>query len=130
MKDDDFDLCPPLIKLKENDVEEACLDLVRYRQFYPVRLQSGRFIMPDRAVVEACRRAGVRVRWQTVGEVGLPDYVCIKNDFFLEVKAPKKKPSAVQIEMAIKLEAAYGIGVATVDSVERLAAWLDARKTL
>ena len=100
---------PP--KLVENDVERACLDLLRARGYYPVRLQSGRFKTPDD-------------RWITIGEPGLPDYAVLKQDFFLETKAPNQQPSAAQIKKAFELEAAYRIRVATVDNVERLAEWL------
>ena len=38
-----FRLTGDKLKLSENDVERACLDLLRYRRFYPVRLNSGKF---------------------------------------------------------------------------------------
>lgn len=108
-----FRLTAPRVKLVENDVEKACIDLLRLRGYYVVRLQSGLFKTADG-------------RWVRVGEPGLPDYVVIKRDFFLEVKAPKKAPSAAQVQKAFELEKGYGITVATIDSVERLASWLDA----
>src|SRR5262245_14588478 len=110
-----FRLTSPRVKLVENDVEKACIDLLRLRGYYVVRLQSGRFKTVDG-------------RWVTIGEPGLPDYACLKRDFFLECKAPKKQPSAAQIEKAFELEAGYRIAVATVDSVEHLARWLHAHE--
>ena len=106
-----FRLTPPRVKLVENDVERACLDLLRLHGYYVVRLQSGRFKTSDG-------------RWVTVGEPGLPDYVCVKSDFFLEVKRPGGKLSPAQINKIFELSSC-GFRVATIDSVERLEAWLD-----
>src|SRR5262245_44856852 len=97
-----FRLTSPRVKLVENDVEKACVDLLRLRGYYVVRLQSGLLKTPDG-------------RWIRVGERGLPDYACLKHDFFLEVKAPGKLPTGAQIEKAIELEKCYRIAVATVD---------------
>ena len=110
-----FRLTSPKVKLAENDVERACVDLLRLRGYYVVRLQSGLFRTPDG-------------RWIRIGEPGLPDYACLKNDFFLEVKRPGAKLSEVQVNKIFELEAAHKIAVATVDSVERLIAWLDRQK--
>jgi hypothetical protein len=106
-----FRLTSPQVKLVENDVERACVDLLRLRGYYVVRLQSGLFRTPDG-------------RWIRIGEPGLPDYACLKNDFFLEVKRPGAKLSEVQVNKIFELEAAHKIAVATVDSVERLEEWL------
>lgn len=106
---------PPPVKLVENDVEKACLNLLRLKGYYPVRLQSGLFKTPDG-------------RWVRIGEPGLPDYVVIRNDWFLEVKAPGKTPSPKQIEKIFELEKIHRIPVATVDSVERLIEWLEKRR--
>lgn len=116
-----FRLTPPRIKLTENDIEKQCLDYLRARGYYPVRLQSGVFPAPDK-LCDACRAAA---RWITVGEPGIPDYAILKDDFFLEVKAPGKQPSPQQIRKAFELVAGYRIRVATVDSLEHLLQWLD-----
>lgn len=108
-----FRLTSPKIKLVENDVEKACLDLLRLRGYYPVRLQSGLFKTPDG-------------RWCRVGEPGLPDYVIVKRDWFLEVKRPGGKPNPAQIQKVFELEKIHRIPVATIDSVEHLVEWLDA----
>jgi hypothetical protein len=107
-----FRLTAPKIKLVEDDVERACIDLLRLRGYYVVRLQSGFFRTPD--------GRGVRV-----GEPGLPDYACMKRDFFLETKRPGAKLSPAQEKKVFELEKGYGIAVATVDRVEHLARWLD-----
>lgn len=106
-----FRLTSERVKLVENDVERACLDLLRLHGYYVMRLQSGLLKTPDG-------------RWIRVGEPGLPDYVCVRRDFFLEVKAPGKKLSPAQTSKIFELEAC-GFQVAAVDSVERLEAWLD-----
>lgn len=109
-----FRLTAPRVKLVENDVERACIDVLRLKGYYVVRLQSGLLKTPDG-------------RWIRVGEPGLPDYCAIKRDFFLEVKAPGRKLSPAQVNKIFELEAC-NFRVATVDSVERLAEWLDAHE--
>ena len=65
---------PPKPKLSENDVERACLDVLRYRGYRPVRVPAGKYRTPDGQ------------RWVQIGEPGMPDYVI--QQFFLEVKRP------------------------------------------
>ena len=122
-----FRLTSPRVKLVENDVEKVCIELLRLRGYYVVRLQVGKFLMPDEAVLRTLKQAGIQPRWIPIGEPGLPDYVCIKHDFFLETKRPGGKLLATQMEKAIEL-AANRIAVATIDSVEHLAKWLDERE--
>jgi len=110
------------IKLSENDVERACLDVLRWRHFYPLRQQSGRFIMADRAVVQALQRMGVSYRWITVGEPGIPDYVIPR--FFVETKRPGGELSVVQQLKITELKAGWDLDTAVVESVEELVAWL------
>ena len=105
-----FRLTSSRITLTENDVERQCIDLLRLKGYYVVRLQSGLLKTPDG-------------RWIRVGEPGLPDYVCVKRDFFLEVKRPWGKLSGAQVNKIFELEAC-GYAVAAIDSVERLATWL------
>lgn len=108
-----FRLTPPRLKLSENDVEKACLDVLRVRHFCPLRLQSGRFWTLDKK------------RIVTVGEPGIPDYVIPK--FFVECKAPGQSVSEVQREKIWTLEKHWGVETAVVESVEELMEWL-ARK--
>jgi len=109
------------IKLSENDVERACLEVLRWRHFYPLRLQSGLFIHADKAVIEALERAGVPYRCSTVGEVGIPDYVIPL--FFVEVKRPGGKLRETQ-QLKITELAARHYETAVVESVENLTEWL------
>lgn len=102
-------------KLSENDVERACLDLLRVRGYYPIRLQSGRFKTVDD-------------RWITIGEKGIPDYILahrIYPAFLLETKRPKGERSEEQRKKHFELTVAYRLAVATVDRVEILGPWLN-----
>jgi len=105
-----FRLRSPKIKLSENDVEKACLDLLRVRHLYPLRQQSGLFWTPDKTR---------RIR---VGEPGIPDYVIPR--FFLEVKAPGREVSEVQREKIWTLKQHWGLETVVVASVEELIEWL------
>jgi len=106
------------IQLSENDVEKACIQLLQYKHYYPIRLQSGLFPNPDK-LCEACRSSAPRIR---VGEPGIPDYVI--PAFFLEVKAPGKKASDVQQEKIRSLKHYWSLETALVDRVEALLEWL------
>jgi hypothetical protein len=99
-------------KLTENDIESACVDLLKWQQYRPLRLQSGRFKTFDN-------------RWISIGEPGLPDYVV--PAFFVEVKRPHGKLSP---EQAFKIQQFEedGIPTAVVHSVEALAEWLAERE--
>lgn len=116
--DDEFRLRPPEFKLSENDVERAVLDLLRYHHHYPVRLQSGKFIHADKAVIEACRRVRVAVRWATIGEPGIPDY-CIPK-CFIEVKRPGGMLSEVQRAKIIELRDHWDLPTWVIESVDEL----------
>jgi hypothetical protein len=106
------------IALTENDVEKACLDALRYRRIYPLRLHSGLFLHADRAVIEALQRAGVRYRMITVGEPGIPDYAIPRG--FMEVKAPGQKVSEVQREKILTLRDHWDLKTAVITSVDEL----------
>lgn len=108
-----FRLKPPP-RLREDDVERACLDLLRYRGYYPVRLQSGLFKTPDG-------------RWTRVGEPGIPDYIAAHGSYpavFVEVKRPGGALSTEQRDKIGELEL-WRLAVATVDSVEALLSYLE-----
>lgn len=107
-----FRLTSQRIKLSENDVERACLDLLRYRRLYPLRQQSGRFKTSDG-------------RWIRVGVPGIPDYVIPK--FFVETKAPGGILSDVQRAKIYELHKHWDIETAVVESVEELIEWLEKR---
>lgn len=97
-------------RLRENDIEDACLDLLRWRKYYPIRLQSGKFKTVDG-------------RWITVGEPGLPDYVI--PAFFLETKRPGGKLTPDQEQKIWELEAGYELQTAIIHEARDLTVWLD-----
>jgi hypothetical protein len=105
-----FHLTAP--KLSENDIESACVDLLKWQQYRPLRLQSGRFKTFDG-------------RWVTIGETGLPDYVV--PAFFVEVKRPRGKLSPEQTMMIQQFEE-MGIPTAVVHSLDELVQWLAKRE--
>ena len=105
-----FRLRSPQIKLSENDVEKQCLDILRLRGLYPVRLQVGKFKTPDD-------------RWITIGEPGLPDY-CIPK-FFVETKAPRGALREAQERKIHELEEIWRVPVVVAHDLDALLAWLD-----
>lgn len=109
-----FRLTSPEFKLVESDVKKGCEDLLKYRGFYPLKVQSALVRTPDGK------------RWMRVGEVGFPDYVIPK--FCMETKRPGGKLSDQQLMKIMELERSWGIPVAVVESVESLREWLDKHK--
>lgn len=117
-----FNLTSQKFQLSENDVEKQCLDLLWARGYYPVRVAAGRYIMPDREVLEACRKCGVTPRWQTVAEPGFPDYVI--PGWCMEVKRPGGKLSTEQQLKIMDLERTRNIPCPVVESLDGLIDWL------
>ena len=112
-----FRLSAPRIKLSENDVERQCLDLLRLRGYYPLRLQSGLFKTKDDRHVR-------------VGEPGLADYVVLHRTFpgfLMEVKRPGGKLSTVQEKKFFEVQT-NSIAWCAVDSYEYLMRWLYAHE--
>ena len=100
--------------LAENDVERQCLDWLRARGWYPIRLHSALLRTLDN-------------RFVRIGEIGLPDYVVLHARcpaFFLETKRPGAGLSPRQIKKRWELQTAYRLPVAVADGVETLAQWL------
>ena len=116
-----FRLTAPILRLSENDVERQCLDVLQRRGYRPQRQNSGLLVTPERLCPE-CR---AKARWIRVGEPGLPDYIVVKHDFYLEVKRPNGVLSPQQQLKILELEQGWGLKVAVIDSVEALAAWLE-----
>ncbi|HEY1897581.1 MAG TPA: hypothetical protein VGG62_14975 [Terracidiphilus sp.] len=111
-----FRLKAPL-PLAENDVERACLDLLRLQGYWATRLHVGKFKTIDG-------------RWITIGEKGLPDWIALharRPGFLLEVKRPGGGLSADQIFKIQQLTLGYRLAVAVVESALELAHWLEAR---
>lgn len=113
-----FRLTSPIPRLRENDVERACIDLLRYRGYWVIRQHVGRFQAP----------AG---GWVTIGEVGLPDYATVHArypGFLLEIKRPGGNLTPGQQRKISELKQGYQLAIAAVDTVESLAAWLDSHE--
>ena len=114
-----FRLTPPKPpKLREDDVERACLDLLAYRGYYVLRLHSGLFRTVD-------------ARWIQVGTRGLPDYVAVHErhrGFLLETKRPGGDLSPDQEKTVWEIRVGYRIPVAKIDRIEQLSTWLDAHE--
>lgn len=111
-----FRLTPPRLRLSENDVESACIDLLRLRGYWVVRLHAGVFRSTDGR------------RWITGVPKGTPDYAALHHKrpaFLLEVKRPGAKPSPEQETKHFEIRLGYRIAIAVVDSVDTLAGWLD-----
>ena len=111
-----FKLTAPKLHVTEKHVAGACLELLQYRGYFPVRLQSGYWKSLD----------GKRVR--RMGFPGLPDYVAAHETYpavFLETKAPKGKLSGAQEQTIWGMRSAFRLAVVAVSDVGALDAWLD-----
>jgi hypothetical protein len=103
-------------QLTENDVEHACLDLVRVRGYYVIRLHAGTFKTADGK------------RWIKGVDPGTPDYICVHPvypGFFLETKRPGADLSWTQKSKIDELYRVYRLAVVAVDSAAALNGWID-----
>jgi hypothetical protein len=104
---------PP--RLSENDVEKACIDLLRYRGYWVARLHAGTFKSMDGK------------RWITGVDKGTPDYATLHHrfpGFLMEVKAPGEKPSREQETKHYEIRLGFRLAIAVVDGVQTLVDWL------
>jgi hypothetical protein len=109
-----FRLRPP--SPSENDVEAGCLQLLRLRGWYPVRLHAGTFKTVD------------GLRWIKGVDKGTPDYIAVHETFpgfFMEVKRPGKKPEPLQVAKITELRGVRRLHVTVVGSPEELQHWLN-----
>jgi L-ascorbate metabolism protein UlaG (beta-lactamase superfamily) len=109
-----FRLTSPILKLKENDVEDACVDYLRRRGYKVTRNHIGRFMTPDG-------------RWITMGETGYPDWTALHGQqigFLLEVKRPGGKLSPEQVKKIREIRLGDRLAVVVVDDVQALIDWL------
>lgn len=102
-------------KLRENDIEAACLDLLRLRGYYVTRQQSGLFKTPDG-------------RWVRIGTPGVPDYTALHRvypGFLMECKRPGGGGlSPEQVRKIFEIQAGYRLAVVVIDDVEELHRWV------
>jgi hypothetical protein len=104
----------PRLTLSENEVEKACLDLLRYRGWWPIRLHAGLFKSADDK------------RWIRGVEKGTPDYVAVRApSFFVETKRTDGKLSDLQSQKIFQLKNFYGLETAVVKDSQDLLDWLD-----
>lgn len=111
-----FRLSSPRLRSSENDIERACLDLLALRRYWVGRNHCGTFKSADDR------------RWIKGAPKGTPDYAALHErfpGFLLEVKRPGASPTPEQEQKHFEIRLGYSIAIATVDSVEGLAAWLD-----
>lgn len=110
------------LKESEADVKKAVTEYLRYRRFYPLRLQSGLFA-PFDELCEACKRTCRKI---PVGEPGIPDLAIPR--FFVEVKAARGTLSAVQQGKIQFLNDHWGLKTAVPRKLEELIEWLEKHK--
>src|SRR5262245_47006559 len=106
---------PKRPRLAENDVERACLDLLRLRGYWIVRQHAGLAKTPDGR------------RWIHLGDKGLPDYAAVHavhRGFLLEVKRPGQVLSADQVRKHEEIRVGYRVAICVVDNVSALPPWL------
>ena len=111
-----FALTPFKPRLSENDVEKACLDLLRLRGYWPARLHAGTFKSLDGK------------RFIKGVEKGVPDYcLChrLYPGFLLEVKRPGEAPRPEQALRIMEIRMGYHLAIAVVDDVIALDQWLN-----
>lgn len=73
-------------------------------------------------------KGGLALKFVSPGTVGVPDRLVLLPDgevYFVELKAPGKKPSPKQVKMA-KVLAALGHEVRVIDSVEGIKEFMNA----
>jgi hypothetical protein len=110
-----FRLTGEKIQLSENDVERACLGLLRLRGYWVIRVHTGTFRTADAK------------RWIKAADKGTPDYCAVHErypGFLLEVKRPGAALSPEQRLKIREIEMGYRLPVVVVESVEEMAAWL------
>lgn len=114
------------IQLSENDVELQCRHVLEYRGLHPIRLNSGVFLALNRGerLCDACHG---KVRWVTIGEPGLPDYIvpAPADSFFLETKSTTGKLREIQTQKQWELEKIWSLRTINARDGLALAAWLD-----
>ena len=104
------------VPLTEAQVTKQCVDFLEAERWKCVRLQSGLF-----------QRPGGKSRVK-VGEEGIPDYVCFRQDnfFFLEFKRKGGRVRPSQKKWIAEAEAEY-ITVVIINGLDILRAWLSQR---
>ncbi len=108
-----------VLHLTEADVTRQCVDYLTAEGWRCIRLESELV-------------TGASGKPKRIGETGMPDYVAIWSDmgldlFFLELKAPGKKPRRSQLEWHSQARD-DGFDVCVADSLECLKDWLKVKR--
>ena len=120
---------PPPLKISENDVRDACLQVLKLRGWWPVRQHVGRFQSASKS-------------WVNIGVPGDPDYAIMQTrmqcphcrqqisapGFFLETKRPGGILSEIQQIRIKQLKTLSGMDTVVVADVADLVAFLDGRE--
>lgn len=110
-----FQLKGDRIQLSENDVRNACLDVLRAHGWWPIRQHVGVFCPIGRPTEVV-----------TIGTKGDPDYLVVRApSFFMETKRPGGRLSDDQRRRIDQLQQFYGLKTVVVESVEQLIEWLE-----
>jgi len=102
--------------LREDDVERACLDYLRIRGYFVLRIHTGTFRSPDGRY------------WIKGAPKGTADYIAVHKKyrgFLLETKGPRGELREVQLQRAAEISTGYGIPTVKVSSARELVEWLD-----
>ena len=100
---------------KECEVVDECLQLLALKGWRTHRLHCGRAQFPGG-------------RWVTLEPQGTPDWLVVcsgRPAFYLEVKRPGKRATAVQLTMHRMLRDGYQMKIAVVDGAAMLGVWLE-----
>ena len=102
-------------ELSEKQIAGPCLDVLKLRGWYAVRVLCGRFWTLDkRRVVSGPPK-------------GTPDYLCVHPEhpgFFLETKRPRGKLGAEQIFQIRAIQQGYRVACIIIDSPHQLTEFL------
>ena len=104
------------LNLNENDIEKACLDVLKVRGYLAVRIHSGTFRSAD------CKR------WIKGADKGTPDYITAHArypGFLLETKRPGAQLTDIQQYRVWEIQQGYRIAFFKADSAQALTRWLD-----
>lgn len=110
---------------REQDIQQAIIDLLLYRGFLVLRINQGAHIQPAK---DNQRRRYIRfARWQELGaderDAGISDILALAPDgglFAIECKTPRRrgKVSAAQAAFLSAVNAHGGIGIVAWDVVQ------------
>jgi hypothetical protein len=115
-----FRLTPPKKpKTVENDVESGCLDFLRVRGYFPIRIHCGKFWSLDKK------------RILTGAKKGTPDWAFLHArypGFLLETKRPGQEPTKEQRERMQEIVLGYHLEILVADDVDIVIAFVKRRE--